>query len=56
MPLILDAMDDRLLEAYNSWPIRLYIVRAGRIVYCGDPGPFGYEPDDVGKALEDLSE
>lgn len=24
--LVLGAMDDRLLEAYNSWPIRLYIV------------------------------
>lgn len=55
MPLVLDAMDDELLKTYNSWPIRLYIVRDGRVVYCGDQGPFGYEPDDVDKALGTLS-
>jgi type I thyroxine 5'-deiodinase len=55
MPLVLDAMDDKLLTAYNTWPIRLYIVRDGRVAYCGDQGPFGYEPADVDKALAQLS-
>lgn len=54
MPLVLDSMDDTLLKAYNSWPIRLYIIRDGRVVYCGDQGPFGYEPADADKALSRL--
>lgn len=54
MPLVLDSMSDGLLKAYNSWPIRLYIIHKSKVVYCGDQGPFGYEPADVDRALEKL--
>ena len=56
MPLVLDTMDDYLLKAYNSWPIRLYIIHQSKVVYCGDQGPFGYEPASVDIALKNLLE
>jgi glutathione peroxidase-family protein len=54
IPLVLDTMEDYLLKAYNSWPIRLYIIHESKVVYCGDQGPFGYEPDSVDIALKKL--
>ena len=54
MPLVLDSMKDTLLKAYNSWPIRLYIIHKSKVVYCGEQGPFGYEPASVDKALQKL--
>jgi len=54
MPLVLDTMEDTLLKAYNSWPIRLYIIHESKVVYCGDQGPFGYEPSDVDAALKKI--
>jgi thyroxine 5-deiodinase len=54
MPVVLDSMNDSLLKAYNSWPIRLYIIHKNKVVYCGDQGPFGYNPADVDMALSKL--
>jgi len=54
MPLVLDSMEDSLLKVYNSWPIRLYIIHENKVVYCGDQGPFGYDPADVDMALKKL--
>lgn len=52
MPLVLDSMEESLLKAYNSWPIRLYIIHEYKVIYCGDQGPFGYEPASVDMALK----
>jgi len=54
MPLVLDTIEDYLLKAYNSWPIRLYIIDESKVVYCGEQGPFGYEPASVDMALKKL--
>ena len=54
MPLVLDTIENYLLKAYNSWPIRLYIIHQSKVVYCGDQGPFGYEPVSVDMALKIL--
>ncbi len=54
MTVVLDTMEDKLLKAYNSWPIRLYIIHNSKVVYCGDQGPFGYEPASVDLALKKL--
>ncbi len=54
MPVVLDTIEDKLLKAYNSWPIRLYIVHAGTIAFCGDQGPFGYSPASLDPVLQDL--
>lgn len=55
MPVVLDTMDDNLLKAYNSWPIRLYIIYKGKIAFCGDQGPFGYNPSSLNPTLEKLT-
>jgi len=52
MPLVLDSMHNELLHAYNAWPIRLYIIDSGRVVYCGAQGPFGYEPKQLERTLQ----
>jgi len=54
MPVVLDSINDSLLKAYNSWPIRLYVIHENKVVYCGDQGPFGYNPTDVDIALRKL--
>lgn len=48
LPLAIDTMDDKAEKAYAGWPERFYIVdRAGTIVYKGEPGPFGFHPEEV---------
>lgn len=54
LPVVLDSMGNDLLKAYNTWPIRLYIIDAGKVVFCGQQGPFGYEPVEVDKALQGM--
>ncbi len=52
LPLAIDAMDNRTESAYAAWPERLYVVAAGgRIVYRGGLGPFGFDPQEMEKAL-----
>lgn len=51
-PVVVDGIDNRVGEAYASWPDRLYIVdAAGRIAYQGAPGPFGFNPREMEQAL-----
>jgi hypothetical protein len=52
LPLAIDGMDNAAEAAYSAWPERLYVVAAGgRIVYRGGLGPFGFDPDEMEKAL-----
>lgn len=44
----IDGMDDGVEKIYAGWPERFYIVNpAGVIVYKGEPGPFGFHPEEV---------
>jgi len=53
MPMAVDAVDNAVTSAYGGWPDRLYLVRAdGRIAYRGGEGPFGFDPDELGAAIE----
>ncbi len=48
MPLAIDDMSNRAEKLYAGWPERLYVVETdGRIVYKGEPGPFGYHPEEL---------
>ena len=52
LPALLDAPDDRAERAYTGWPDRLYVIdEAGRVAFKSLPGPFGFNPDEVGAAL-----
>ena len=53
MPLVLDEMSNAVDTAYAALPERLYVIDAqGRIAYRGDPGPFGFHPDEWEKEIE----
>jgi hypothetical protein len=57
LPLALDGMDNRAEAAYSAWPERLYVVDAGgRIAYRGTVGPFGFDPQEMERALGALLE
>jgi hypothetical protein len=52
MPVLLDAINDRVSRAYGAWPDRLYLVGMdGRIAWQGGPGPFGFKPDELAAAI-----
>jgi hypothetical protein len=55
MPSVVDEMDDAVNLAYQGWPERLYLVDADGMVRfrCG-PGPFGFDPDGLEKAVQAL--
>ena len=53
IPLAVDGMENAAMNTYAGWPERLYVIdEAGRIVYKGKPGPFGYHPEEVEAWLE----
>ncbi len=54
IPCLLDDMENSTAAAYKGYPDRLYIVgKDGRIAYHGRPGPMGFKPLDMEKALRD---
>lgn len=52
IPVLLDAVNDRVARAYGAWPDRLYLIsRHGWIAWQGGPGPFGFKPDELESAI-----
>ncbi len=52
MPLVVDALDDRVGHAYSGMPDRMYLLdRQGRVAYKGGRGPFGFKPGELDQAL-----
>jgi Iodothyronine deiodinase len=48
VPIAVDDMTNAANAAYAGWPERFYIVdEAGKIVYKGKTGPFGFHPEEV---------
>ena len=55
IPLAVDTMGDEAEKVYAGWPERFYIIdERGVIVYKGEPGPFGYHPEEVEAWLDRL--
>jgi hypothetical protein len=53
MPLVLDEMSNEADIAYAALPERLYVVDAeGHVAYRGEPGPFGFHPEEWEKEIE----
>ena len=53
LPAVLDGFDNTVEKAYTGWPDRLYLIgRDGKVAYKSAPGPFGFHPDDLKKAIE----
>ena len=52
IPTLVDGMDDAAVHAFAAWPERLFVADAsGTITYAGEPGPFGFHPNDAKEAL-----
>ena len=52
MPAVVDHFDNPTDAAYSGWPDRLYVIdRDGRIAFKSAPGPFGFKPADMERAL-----
>jgi hypothetical protein len=57
IPALVDHFDDSTDTAYSGWPDRLYLIdREGRIAYKSKPGPFGFKPDELERAIRELLE
>ncbi|RPI29559.1 MAG: deiodinase [Acidobacteria bacterium] len=53
LPALVDDLKNTAERAYTGWPDRLYVVdRQGRIAFKSPPGPFGFRPAELEKALE----
>ena len=52
MPLLVDDIDDRVGRAYSGMPDRIYVIDgAGKVVYKGGRGPFGFKPGEMEQSL-----
>ena len=52
MPLVVDTIADEAMDAYRSWPERLYVIDGdGRIAYRGGKGPYFFSPDRLAAFL-----
>ena len=53
IPILIDGVDDSVALAYGGWPDRLYLIGSdGRIAFQGGRGPDGFEPSELGSAIE----
>jgi type I thyroxine 5'-deiodinase len=54
-PAVLDQFDNNTERAYTGWPDRIYLIDGkGRVAYKSKPGPFGFKPQELSKALARL--
>jgi len=52
LPTLIDNLDDKVGKEYAAWPDRLYLIGSDGVVsYQGGPGPFGFKPSDLEKAI-----
>ncbi len=55
MPVLLDGLDNATAKAYGGWPDRLYLIGSdGRITFQGGEGPFGFKPDELKSAIDQI--
>lgn len=48
MPAVVDKLDDKVNQAYQGWPDRLYLVgKDGKLTYAGGRGPFFFSCDEL---------
>ena len=57
IPCLVDDIENTAARAYKGWPDRLFIIdRDGVIAYTGDPGPFGFLPNEMEAELKAIVE
>ena len=51
-PALIDSIDNRVEKTYTGWPDRLFLVGGdGKVRFKSEPGPFGFNPNNLEKAL-----
>jgi type I thyroxine 5'-deiodinase len=54
-PAVLDEFGNSTERAYTGWPDRLYLIDSkGQVAYKSKPGPFGFKPDELATALQQV--
>lgn len=54
-PAVVDGFDNKIESAYTGWPERIYLIdRNNRIAYKSKPGPFGFKPEELERALKKI--
>ena len=54
VPLYVDGMDNGVAELYTARPTRIYLIdREGRVIYNPGIGPFGFNPEHLGAAIDE---
>lgn len=53
-PVVVDEMSDITAIKYGALPERFYVLQAGKVVYKGSVGPWGYNPLEVRAFLEKM--
>lgn len=53
-PVVVDEMNNIAAVKYGALPERLYVLQAGKVVYKGAIGPWGYDPMEVRSFLEKM--
>ncbi len=54
-PALVDGINNQVETAYTGWPDRLYLIgQGGRVLYKSKPGPFGFHPEELAKAMQQL--
>lgn len=52
IPTLVDEIDNAVNWAYAALPTRLYLIGLdGRVVYASAPGPWGFKPGQLEKAI-----
>ena len=53
MPVVIDAMDNAVANAYGALPDRLYLIdRGGTVGFQGEMGPEGFRPEALAAAID----
>ena len=52
MPILVDDMENRTVDAYAAWPTRMYVIDpSGAVAFKSRPGPFGFSAAELEPAL-----
>jgi len=52
IPALLDRIGNETERAYTGWPDRIYLIgQNGRVAFKTAPGPYGFSPSQLERAL-----
>jgi len=55
LPVVVDEIDDKIASAYGALPDRLYLIgKGGKVIFQGEPGPWGFVPSKLEEAIKAL--